>query len=119
MKTKNIKEFKELILRYESITLKEIKRSGSSAHALTGFGMKDTCTLCLATKSEIFPAQCDICLWYRISSVVYPCNSGKNESTYYAIDTASLRNPQELLDAYRARAAYMRTVLKKLRIKQP
>jgi len=120
MKTRNIKQFKELILRYESIELAEIVESEGDPEKLTGFGRKDQCTLCTALKG--FPGDshndmCEACIWHRIVPRYLACRSDKNAKTYSNIGNAF--TSQMLLKAFKARAKYMRSVLKKLRIKQP
>ena len=118
MKPKNIKEFKELILRYESITLEEIKkhqmkpefmRAGCfNLSGLTGFGNPDTCTLCKAVDSD-----CYECAWHDTSNYFTSgadCDSGNNEQTFMNI--AFAETPQELKAAYKARANHMRNILK-------
>jgi hypothetical protein len=137
MKSKNIKEFKVLILKYETITLEKIKElQGLTnwAEVLTGFGSKNTCTLCKGVPRTIYDSSepdCRYCVWYKINPTNTGCNgiNGDYNSyktymyitymciTYEAIDDA--KTPEDLLNAYRNRAAYMRTVCTKLRIKQP
>lgn len=128
MKSKNIKEFKALILRYESITLEEIHSAGCDAQALTGLGKYTKCILCIAAQrvNYINDFSCTKCLWFRSVSAkerdndIYCINEGKNKLTYYAMSDASYSgNDEKLLQAYRERAKHMRSVLKKLRIKQP
>jgi len=123
MKSKNIKEFKQLILRYESITLEEIELKECDANELTGYGKKDTCTLCIPvtdTENGHRHTHCFECIWSRIHDLYVACTQEENAATYNAIDILNVRfDPDKLLKAYRNRAAYMRTVLKKLRIKQP
>jgi len=127
MKTVNIKEFKTLIIRYETITLEEIKIAFAKKTALeimkrnlTGFGSKSHCTLCQKIGWE--PGEsldCSKCVYYQIvfDTDFYPCNSNENKETYNEIDCAG--RPESLIVAYHNRARYMRTILDKLKIKQP
>jgi hypothetical protein len=121
MQPKNIKEFKELILRYESITLEEIEKShkenSNYKKSLTGFGNKKTCKLCFGNVLS----DCNKCLYafqggfeelpksYHDSFAQY-CWKKDNEHTYKAIESAT--TPQELKAAYKARAKHMRNILK-------
>lgn len=118
----NMEEFKALIKRYESITLDEISEEVEKTdktdkimadvygkERLTGFGSQETCTLCLAVRGN-----CDICV-YKITDVgdledCY-CLHDKNQDTYWRIMHA--RTPYRLLQAYRARAKHMRSILTK------
>mgnify|MGYP003565590199 CR=1 FL=1 len=70
MQPKNIKEFKELILRYESITLEEIEKQLNKGdhiddvkYSLTGFGMSSTCTLCQPLLDCIDTPNCEYCIY--------------------------------------------------------
>jgi hypothetical protein len=99
----NLKEFKELILRYESITIKEIVRfhkNGEGLSSLTGFGKPETCTLCLAVNDHCF-------------NCVYAVNFGclRDESYHDITDASIRRNVYSLLRAYKNRAEYMRNKL--------
>jgi len=107
MKPKNLPEFKALIKRYESITLEEIKEKINESidewlstipNELTGFGDKETCTLCK----------------YGCSNCVYnqglACLKGEHRKTYYRISHAD--TPIKLFNAFRARAKHMKTLLK-------
>jgi len=140
MKSKNIKEFKALILRYESISIGEIFNRLNDdefigdehpdfyifAQRLTGFGGTHSCTLCKAVGREpmkkfgfTYP-NCKNCIWYRTISnkeIHHQCCDGKNLETYDKINNAI--DAEKLLAGFKARAAYMRTILTKLRIKQP
>ena len=102
MKPKNLKEFKALIKRYESITLEEIKerfldyiRMLSIAKVLTGFGSPETCTLCKVL--------CRNCVY------TYGCSSDISKKTYERICYAD--TPIKLLNAFRARAKHMKTLI--------
>lgn len=99
--------FIKLIKRYETITLEEIedafKKAGNPANYLTGFGCFDTCSLCRI----YFSRTCSNCPWVLLTK--YKCNTRDNYETYGCISRAE--TPAELLDAYRNRAEYMRSVL--------
>ena len=110
---RNSKQFKELIARYESITIKEIEEDINNniddgylyltAKRLTGFGSEDTCSLCNVIIS------CNECIYPVISDE--NCVSGKNKKTYINISNAE--TPHSLLDAYKARAEHMKNILKR------
>ncbi len=68
----NIKEFKDLILKYESITRDDITAGfkvhdtgGKIMNMLTGFGDVDVCTLCKAMYIKPHKTNniCDNCVW--------------------------------------------------------
>ena len=104
---KNIKEFKELIEKYESITLEDIVLAEATvdvfeygfdiAQYLTGYGSKNSCMLCGAINSD-----CSQCVWgkveFNFGCIVHP--------TFKAIENAE--DAKELLQAFKNRAAYMR-----------
>jgi hypothetical protein len=122
MKSKNIKEFKALILRYESITIEEIQEADCNTTQLTGFGSFARCTLCKGAGINEWHEQntCYLCVWTRICNEEVGCGGGKNKETYKKIaDARDDRDVVALHLAYKNRAKYMRTVLTKLRIKQP
>jgi hypothetical protein len=108
---KNLKEFKELIERYESITLKEIEDCeglynsdntlNTVANMLTGFGSETTCSLCLRVNS------CRECVYKKQFGCIY--NYGLSMASD-AIDSA--KNPEQLLIAFRNRAKAMRKFAK-------
>lgn len=108
---KNLPEFKALIERYKTITLQEIEDvliaeewPTAAKKRLTGFGEHNTCTLCVAAgRIGNWGETCSGC--------VYRGNMGCfRHKTYDMISNAE--GPDELLAAYRARAAYMETLLK-------
>ena len=112
MKAKNLKEFKALIKRYESITLEEIKEEQKKhdyfigdtiANKLTGYGEEETCTLC--KNIDMFD-DCKGCIYTDVTNAV--CGTGINKKTYdriYGADT-----PRKLLNAFRARAKHMKVL---------
>ena len=106
---KNLKEFKALIKRYESITLEEIKESGGfrtteTANELTGFGLARTCTLCIYNDKNF---KCADCVYYILTN--HSCSDGHNVQTFYEIEGAN--TPTKLLNTFRARAKHMKTLI--------
>ena len=108
MKAKNLKEAKELIKRYETITLEEIKKAflpeiaHHPAMFLTGCGSASKCIMCKGFS-------CNECIYYVYT--VNSCFRGINEKTYNRIKIAN--TPRKLLNAYRARAKHIKEILKK------
>ena len=108
---KNLKQFNELIERYETIQIDEINsiwlfHSKRSALHLTGFGSCGTCTLCQAVYDDLNEEpDCTECVW-RITFGCWLYEKGK---TYDAIKKCE--TPAELLQAYRNRAKAMRKFL--------
>ncbi len=107
MTATNIEAFKQLIERYESITIAECikafattKDGGKAAQRITGYGSSDSCMICINTF-------CYECVWYEQTGKA--CFDGKNMETYTAIRNSE--TAEELLKAFRARAAYMRETL--------
>jgi len=120
----NLNQFKDLIKRYNEITLKEIEKKFSEAKddgvdseylmlaelktGLTGFGSTKSCKLCIAVDAE-----CSKCTWgQRRFREDVPCTELENNKTYQAINDAA--TPDELFIAYRKRAARMKEHLKYL-----
>lgn len=107
MKPTNIDAFKKLIERYETISLDEIKEEYlkpsniNAKNNLTGFGDISKCTLCRKA------GPCNNCVYASeyFSGVLY-CTDGINRATYYRILGAD--TPRKLLNAYRARAKFLR-----------
>lgn len=112
MKPKNIKEFKQLIERYESITLEEIEEKGVYPGLLTGFGTINNCRLC--EKINVYADNCKGCVYYEVTNSKYACNVDRTYETYNAISSAE--NANDLLQAYRNRAKYMRQILTDLKL---
>jgi hypothetical protein len=128
-KAANEQEFLDLIKRYESITLEEIKTSvkleGDYAFAydqvktdLTGFGCTADCTLCRKASVEAGWSSCrmcDVCVWkmaYSVDAVIdYSCCTGEPKITYDGINDAD--TPEDLLMGYRDRAEFMKNAWKK------
>ena len=118
---KNLKEFKELIERYETITLEEIKTEWkkqkglhrdniyigySAIVSLTGFGSQSTCTLCQATKTDF--VHCNDCVYGKS----FGCLNDDNEKSYDNVENA--RTPKGLLTAFRNRAEHLRKTYKEI-----
>lgn len=100
MKPKNLKEFKALIERYETITIEEIKEINyikGAVHRLTGFGGVSSCSIC----SKF---HCGECVYGLIG-----CTSGANRKTFNRIAIAD--TPLKLCNAFRARAKHMKTLI--------
>ena len=122
MEPENIKAFKDLIERYENISLEEIEKEWKSLNAwrgcidtgediapeLTGFGSQTTCTLCRAVHEC-----CTKCVYFRKrrEDFMFCCNTGRNAKTYNAIENAE--TPEELLKAFRKRAEHMKKAYSK------
>lgn len=119
---KNLKEFKELIERYESITIEEIEATGdfviddafirgllkqSTINKLTGFGTKKSCKLCSAIENDF----CEGCV-YDIgkNNLGVSCTIDQFEESFNLIRDAE--NAEELLLAIKKRAIVMREHLK-------
>jgi hypothetical protein len=117
-KFRNVKEFKTLIERYETITLEEIEEVWSNkkeiesldlvgeystkvAYKLTGFGWNFSCSLCIAC-DEI----CSECV-YEIN---YGCFKSELRESYYNIVNSETES--ELLNAFRERAKVLRLYAK-------
>ena len=112
---RNVKELIELIDRYESISLKEIKNTWIStnvvANKLTGFGDSRTCSLCKKVGySDFGSPNCKDCVF----EIQRGCSDSNREcyDTYYGISLS--KTPEDLLQAYRNRAAYLKERFKEL-----
>lgn len=109
----NRQEFIALAERYCSMTLEEIQEAWDDTafwtiKILTGFGTKETCTLCKAVTDVGFP-NCQICEWHKLTGSL--CNKNENMDTFIKIYVA--RDPYQLLTAVHARGAYMKTLIEK------
>lgn len=109
MKPKNLKEAKDLADRYDSLTLEDL--SYYKLQELTGFGFFNTCTLCKPLRDCSFHPDCSGCI-YAIESDRYGCldNETYQNVSYFATYES---NPQKLLKAVKARARYIRRIIKK------
>lgn len=129
---RNLKEFKELILKYESITLGDLEKSKKQMELrpesdyelnkeeipeilenITNFGTK-FCTLCIGigmdSVSDIY--NCQECTWVKLTN--YTCFGGSNKETYTSIDYST--SVLDLKESINKRAKYMRKVLKEKNI---
>lgn len=104
MKPKNIVQFRNLVKKYETITLDEIEKAFNkhktrtfAKQILTGFGRCKTCTLCKKVNNI-----CNLCVY----TTDFGCLDKHNEETYDMINNAIL--PEQLLKAYRTRAKHLR-----------
>jgi len=121
----NIKQAKALVRRYNSITLKEIKkeflkykyfRSDPYTHKafianyLTGFGKTTTCILCRTVTS------CNECIYSVLNKnthyVTVYCNSKSLDSHITFINIKYSDTPKELHKAFRVRAKYINNLIK-------
>ena len=107
---KNLEAAKELVKKYNSITIKVIEKafikegqiSEYAMLSLTGYGNNSTCSLCIAVKRN-----CDHCIYVKITNT--SCINGKNENTYYNIKEAE--SPTEILEAVKKRAKYLQSLI--------
>lgn len=123
---KNLKEFKALIKKYESITLQDLEKSkkgierdfdldgelgqiSDTIAKITKFGSRN-CTLCKAIGMDSIGtvAVCQACTWVKSTDNI--CYSGVNSDTYQHILHAT--SLHELKEAIEKRAKYMKKVLK-------
>lgn len=114
---KNLKEFKELIRRYETINIEEIRKARKKseykdghnvAQSLTGFGGNSFCTLCIAANDN-----CKDCVYsYNSEDWGYHCLNKINRPTYDGISKA--KTPLKLLKGYRNRAEHLKTYYKEI-----
>ncbi len=114
MKPKNLKEFKALKKRYETITLVEVKEKFKGnywnivAQLLTGYGSDLSCTLCLPLRRNRW-THCNKCVYSTDKRIRYECLRGINRKTFNRMDNAN--TPLKLLNAFRARAKHMKTLI--------
>ena len=121
---KNYHEAQALVDRYRLITLEEIKREWDlhrnrgiesqphlTANRLTGFGTTVSCTLCIKVSAEYCAPQCNLCIY----NGWHGCTHFEQSKTYNDIDEAA--SPEQLLDAFRARAEHIKKVVNKKRKK--
>ena len=125
----NLKEAEDLLERYESITIEEIKKVEVAAifrvhygfytlGMLTGFGDGTTCTLCRAAKtSNMLYAYgvCSTCIYTNHpKSSSCNCMKGANKRTYDLIFDS--QNAEELSEAVRLRAQRLKRRIAKVKI---
>lgn len=122
----NIEATKMLIKTYESISHQMIKKAADHledngnmdeydaemvASELTGYGMKNTCVLCLAVKIEA-TVHCNRCIHVRGKGIKAYDDEGVyclRHHTYIDIDRS--KNDNELLFAIKARAKYLQSLV--------
>lgn len=101
---------KRLVIRYQSITLEEIKNIYHSSlevpYTLTGFGATTTCTLCIAAKEN-----CSLCIYTSLYER-YHCCINYNEKTYDDIE--DYKSDEDLLQAFRNRAKHIKRIVNKI-----
>ena len=121
----NVKAFKALLKRYSTITLKEIESINSDLdfyewlpEKASGFGSSESCTLCISEKEleDYDEGGCNHCV-YKGSFANHCHCSSYSRDTYEGIDYAE--TPEDLYHAYKARAKFMRSVLKDFNRKHP
>jgi hypothetical protein len=109
---KNIDETKALIRKYKGIKLSQIKVEAEKhkdfkfvVESLTGFGDKQTCTLCVAVRGH-----CSIC--------IHSLNK-RNFGVNYCLGTKSFEQlkhaetPELLLEAFKKRARFLQSLIRK------
>lgn len=118
MKT-NIRAFKALKKKYESITLSQLEKfpknmiSNEVLNILTGYGDEQKCSLCKAAEKREY--ECERCMYSLILSTSdnrYACTDGDNGKSMDAISDAK-KDRKKLLRAIKSRAKRMDKVLEK------
>lgn len=111
---KNIKEAKELVKRYRSITIQEIESvrcycignfGRGIANALTGFDSGD-CLLCVKVNNN-----CPDCI-YTFFSNKDRCHKGKYSPSFARIQFAE--TPEQLIKAVNKRAGILENLIKRI-----
>lgn len=119
MLVKNLEAAKELVKKYRSISLQDIKNvvedkgdqwynMESILHNITGFGDTKTCMLCKAI-GNVVSYGCAGCIYYNLANSEdcrYPCTS---HPSYEDIEDAS--DPYDLFLAIRRRADYLENLI--------
>ena len=115
----NLKQFKELILKYESIDENILKEFEADLHEgvifsedllgeLTGYGWSITCTLCEEVVRHSYgELDCYKCVY--VNKTTSKCYEGVNEPTYDAFE--GLESFQAIIQACKNRAEYMRSII--------
>lgn len=109
---KNLNEFKKLIELYRSTTIDQIEEAFkinpiSPATIITGY-MSKKCLLCSSVLEENKKPNCKECVYgFNEENKIGNCIS---DITYFNIKKAN--TPQELYDAFQARADYMEKYIK-------
>lgn len=112
-KPEHIQAFIALYKRYKTIELDEIQHEfnknflekSKTLSILTGFGLSDTCTLCISSNYKC---------WACIHNIKNDDMGCLEDLTYRLIWNA--KTPMELLSAYRKRAEYFEILAKKQHI---
>ncbi len=141
----NLPEFIALIKRYENITIEEIENTIQKfalEHSIetiekifkefnfhrefltemTGFGTSFTCTLCLSARANNANNEEHFCLICVYRSTIFGRCTGCQQPAKYDVPSKTYNKilfantPKRLLKAYKARAKYMRTILKKINV---
>jgi hypothetical protein len=110
---KNYNQTIDLIRRYRSITLEQIRMewgkhycSHDVAKALTGYGTTGTCLLCKPIRTNHSCTGCIHMTGNKMgSSYDIHCLHGHSHNTYYQIGIAD--SPEELLSTFKNRADYL------------
>lgn len=108
----NLKEAKELLEKYKSITLEQLEEAYNGEflfgmgdevlNEITGFGRNDSCMLCLAV-NEV----CENCIYsFRLPSESAPCIDGIYDEMCNAL------NAEDLFVAIQKRISYLTKVIK-------
>lgn len=125
-KAYNYNEFKELIKKYQSITLSDIEDYWNKYNQMfdyegsdimlyiTGFSNMSECILCVSIEKQgyydskdINHPDCSKCMYQVITGT--PCASGINKKTFENISHA--KSPMELLKAIKRRYKHMQRLL--------
>lgn len=126
MEIANHKEFKELIKRYEDISLTEIRHARNKCltegqenfhgiwvlNKITGFGKRTICSLCHRQPDGMgitLEVSCDDCIYSVITGRT--CDAGENYATFRKLVKA--QDEFELQQAIKDRATHMRIILRK------
>ena len=108
MEIKNLKEAKQLVKKYRSITVPMIREMAEATmrdviEKITGFGWAGSCSLC----ENI---ECEECIYGVLTRDA--CDDGINSITYDNICDA--KNPKELKKAVGQRADYIEKLIKQV-----
>jgi len=111
---KNLEAAKELVKKYNSITIEEIEKKFdkdyfSTIKNITGFGSVKTCSLCQYCFNSVLDGTCKECIYVMVTDVT--CSSVVNFKTYHAIKYAT--NTIELLTAIKNRAKHLQSLIDK------
>jgi hypothetical protein len=108
MTDSNKKAVVELIKRYSTISLDEIKKEFEKGLSLrqikmnlTGFSSLEHCSLCLSVNED-----CYLCIHYLTERKTFGCINSFTYKTIIDADT-----PELLLTAYKARSIYLQSLL--------